>query len=72
MRRVWAAVVSVWAVLAIVGVLAWSHRPAPASVRQASPTLVLVQGKNGTKRLVVVQAAAPSHATTRTSPAAGR
>ena len=31
MQRIWTVVLSVWAMLAIVAVLAWSHRPAPAS-----------------------------------------
>lgn len=31
MRRVWAAVLSVWSTLAIVGVLAWSHPAQPAA-----------------------------------------
>jgi hypothetical protein len=71
MRRVWASVVSVWAVLAIVAALAWTrHPPAPL----ASPTIattLLVNGKNGTtQRMVVVGAAsaAATHATTQTSP----
>lgn len=44
MRRVWAAVLSVWATLSIVGVLAWSHAaPKPAAV--AGPqAVVLAQG----------------------------
>jgi hypothetical protein len=71
MRRVWATVVSVWMVLAIVAVLAWT-RPAPARV--VSPTLattLLVKGKHGTTQRVVVLGTATSsgtHATTQTSP----
>lgn len=69
MRRVWAAVGSVWAVLAVVAVLAWSRPVGPAVQPQASPTVLVVKGKNGTQRLVVVKAAAPAaHATTQTSP----
>ena len=37
MQRVWIAVLSVWAMLAIVAVLAWTHRPAPAAQPQATP-----------------------------------
>lgn len=63
MRNVWASVLSVWALFAVVAVLAWT-RQQPA----ASPTgsqVVVVKGKNGTNRLLVQQA---THATTRTSP----
>ena len=68
MQRVWAAVLSVWATIAIVGVLAWSHAPT-APVAQATPTTLVVTGKNGSRHLVVVPAAAPAaHATTHTSP----
>ena len=69
MRRVWASVVSVWAVLAIVAVLAWSRPSAPVARPQATPTVLVVKGKNGTQKLVVVKTtgAAP-HATTQTSP----
>jgi hypothetical protein len=69
MRRVWATVVSVWAVVAIVAVLAWTRAQAPAPVTGATPTVMLVKGKNGKQRLVVVQSSAAAHATTQTSPA---
>ena len=40
MQRVWAVVLSVWAMLAIVALLAWSHHPvstaAPATRAQAA------------------------------------
>jgi hypothetical protein len=69
MRRVWATVVSVWGVLAIVAVLAWSRPPVPPAQPQASPTVLVVKSKNGKQRLVVLGAAgAPAHATTQTSP----
>jgi len=69
MRRVWATVVSVWAVLAIVAVLAWSRPSTPSAQPQASPTVLVVKGKNGSQRLVVVNApSATPHATTQTSP----
>ncbi len=69
MRRVWATVVSVWATVAIVGVLAWTRAQAPAPVTGATPTVMLVKGKNGKQHLVVVQSSAAPHATTQTSPA---
>ena len=70
MRRVWAAVAATWALLAIVAVLAWSHpqTPSPAG-GTATPTVVVVKGKNGKQRLVVLQSAGGAHATTQTSPA---
>jgi hypothetical protein len=70
MRRVWATVVSLWAVLAIVAVLAWSRPTAPVAQPQSTPTVLVVKGKNGTQRLVVLKATGPApHATTQTSPA---
>ena len=72
MRRVWATVVSVWMVLAIVAVLAWT-RQAPARV--ATPPVaaaLLVKGKHGSTQRVLVVGTATSgatHATTQTSPA---
>lgn len=69
MRRVWATVVSVWAVVAIVAVLAWTRAQAPAPVAGATPTVMVVKGKNGKQQLVVVQPAGGAHATTQTSPA---
>lgn len=69
MRRVWATVVSVWAVLAILAVLAWSRPAALSAQPAATPTVLVVKGKNGTQRLLVVSAAgAAPHATTQTSP----
>lgn len=64
MQRVWVVVMSVWAMLAIVAVLAWSSRPQPA---QSVPSAqhVVVKGTGGKQRLVVVKAAV--HATTATS-----
>ena len=69
MQRVWIAVLSVWAMLAIVAVLAWTHRPAAVALPQATPRTIIVQGPNGKQRLVVVQPAAVGapHATTSTS-----
>ena len=69
MQRVWIAVLSVWAMLAIVAVLAWSHHPATAAQPQAAPQTLVVQTANGKRQLVVVQPGAlgASHATTHTS-----
>jgi cyanate permease len=69
MQRVWVVVLSVWAMLAIVAVLAWSSHtstPLPATSAQT----VVVKGPNGKQKLVVVKA--PAHATTATSAVAGR
>ncbi len=64
MQRIWVVVLSVWAMLAIVAVLAWSSRPSvppPA----ASAQTVVVKGAGGKQHLVVLKA--PAHATTATS-----
>jgi cyanate permease len=69
MQRIWTVVLSVWAMLAIVAVLAWAHQPAaPAPPAAAAQTLV-VKGANGKQQLVVVQpgAVGAAHATTSTS-----
>jgi hypothetical protein len=71
MRRVWASVVSVWMVLAIVAVLAWTRQPPPRVASQPVGTTLIVKGKNGTTQRVVLVGAATSaapHATTQTSP----
>ena len=71
MRAVWATVLSVWALFAVVAFLAWTRQqPTPARTPQSVPGAVIVKGKNGTSRLVVVAGtgAATTHATTRTSP----
>ena len=71
MRTVWAAVLSVWALFAVVAFLAWTRQqPTPATSPQSVPGAVIVKAKNGTSRLVVVPgaSAATTHATTRTSP----
>lgn len=65
MQRVWTVVLSVWAMLAIVTVLAWTHRSAPLA-SQAAPQTVVVKSVNGKKQVLLVQPAA-SHATTATS-----
>jgi hypothetical protein len=68
MQRIWTVVLSVWAMLAIVAGLAWTHRP-PVALPQAVPQTLVVKGANGKRQLVVVQPGtvrAP-HATTSTS-----
>ena len=69
MQRVWAVVLSVWAMLAIVAVLAWSQRPAAAPPPQAAARTLVVQTPNGKQKFVVVQpgAVGAAHATTQTS-----
>jgi cyanate permease len=62
MRRVWASVLSVWALLALVAVLAWTHAPTPVS--QQGARFVVVHTANGPRRLLLAPAA---HATTQTS-----
>jgi cyanate permease len=69
MQRVWVVVLSVWAMLAIVAVLAWSSHTAPSPPATSAQTVV-VKGPNGKQKLVVVKA--PAHATTATSAVAGR
>ena len=64
MQRIWVVVLSVWAMLAIVAVLAWSSRPA-APLPANSAQTVVVKGHGGKQRLVVLKA--PAHATTSTS-----
>lgn len=68
MRRVWAAVLSVWALLALMAVLAWTRPPAP--VAQPRATTTVIPTANGTRRVVVI--APPAHATTQTSPSAAQ
>lgn len=69
MQRIWAVVLSVWAMLAVVAVLAWSYRPVAPVPRQAVPQTLIVKGANGKQQLVVVQpgAAGAPHATTSSS-----
>jgi cyanate permease len=62
MRAVWAAVLSVWALFAVVAVLAWT-RQQPAPIQSTPPALV-VKGKNGQ----VLTVPSTPQATTRTSP----
>jgi cyanate permease len=66
MQRVWVVVLSVWAMLAVVAVLAWSSRPA-SPLPAASSQTTIVKGAHGQQRLVFLKA--PAHATTATSAA---
>ena len=66
MQRIWVVVLSVWAMLAMVAVLAWSSRPTTPAP-QAAAQQVIVKGANGKQHLVVLKPAA--HATTSTSAA---
>jgi hypothetical protein len=71
MRNVWASIVSVWMVLAVVGVLAWTRPSTGRVATQPVATALLVKGKNGTTQRVVLVGAtttAAPHATTQTSP----
>jgi hypothetical protein len=69
MQRVWTVVLSVWAMLAIVTVLAWSQRPALASSPQVAPQTFVMKTVHGKQQLVLLKGAAtgPTHATTATS-----
>ena len=67
MRRVWAAVLSVWATIAIVGVLAWTNAPFRSAAQSTPQTLVVT--KNGKQQLVVLSSpTTAAHATTHASP----
>ena len=67
MRRVWASVLAVWALLALVAVLAWTRAPTPVS--QQAARVVVVHTANGPRRILVAPAA---HTTTHTSGSASR
>jgi hypothetical protein len=62
MRRVWASVLTVWALLGLVAVLAWTRAPMPVS--QQGARIVIVHTANGPRRVLLAPAA---HATTQTS-----
>jgi cyanate permease len=64
MRAVWAAILTVWALFAVVAVLAWT-RQQPTPIQSTPPALV-VKGKNGQ----VLTVPSTPQATTRTSPVA--
>jgi cyanate permease len=71
MRRVWASVVSVWALLAIVAALAWTRQPPTQVASPPVATTLFVKGKHGAlQRIVVVGTATANatHATTQASP----
>jgi hypothetical protein len=69
MTRIWTVVLSVWAMLAIVAVLAWQSRPALAPPPQAAAQTLVLKTVAGKQQLVTVQPGAlgPAHATTATS-----
>ena len=69
MTRIWTVVLSVWAMLAIVAVLAWQSRPVLSSPPQAAAQTLVVKTVNGKQQLVAVQPGAlgAPHATTSTS-----
>jgi len=56
-RRAWAALLAVWATLAIVAVLAWSNHPAPV-VSANPPQTIIVKGPHGKRRVMVVHSTA--------------
>jgi hypothetical protein len=66
MRRIWVAVLTTWALIAIVGLLAWTHRPGSTP---AGAQAVVVRGAGGASRVVLLPSPAV-HGTTQTSPAA--
>jgi hypothetical protein len=72
MRRVWAAVTSVWALLAILGVLAWTHPPVQPA-RSGGANVVVIKGKGAAARAVVLHggSALAPHTTTHSSPPPG-
>ena len=65
MQRIWVVVLSVWAMLAIVAVLAWSSRPAVTPSPSSAQAVKVVKGPGGKQHLVVLKT--PAHATTATS-----
>ncbi len=65
MQRIWIVVMSVWAMLAIVAVLAWASHPVSTASPQLAPQQVVVKGANGKQHLVVLKSS--THATTATS-----
>ncbi|HEY6835373.1 MAG TPA: hypothetical protein VI142_02785 [Gaiellaceae bacterium] len=67
MRRVWASVFSVWALLGLVAVLAWTRVPTPVS--QQGARVVVVHTANGPRRVLLAPAA---HTTTHTSGSASQ
>ena len=63
MRRILAATVAIWAVIAIALVIAIGHRPTASSQASAPTTVVVVRQANGKLSLLPVA----THATTQTS-----
>ena len=69
MRRVWAAVGSVWALLAIVAVLAWAKPPVQTPT--GGGTVVVIKGKHGKTHAVLLPGGLATHTTTHSSPPPG-
>ena len=70
MRRVWAAVISVWATLAIAAGIAWTRQPVTPAPSVPTPVAVAVNHTTSGKGFVsapVSTAAAATHTITRTS-----
>jgi hypothetical protein len=68
MRRIWAAVISVWATLAIAAGLAWTWHPAPPAPTGTVPATAGASGTaSGKASATIPISAATTHATTRTS-----
>jgi hypothetical protein len=67
MRQLWAGLAAVWALLAIVAVLAWT-RVSSTPTPQATPTVLVVKRHGKATQQVLVASAAATHTTTHTSP----
>lgn len=64
-RRLWAALLALGALVALIAAIAWTRPPSP--VTQSRPAVAVVRLPGGGQRTVVLQ---PAHATTQTSPGA--
>jgi hypothetical protein len=67
MRQLWAAIASVWVLLSIVAVLAWTRVP-PAPAPQSTPTVLIQRQGKAAHRVVPAPASPVTHTTTQTSP----
>jgi hypothetical protein len=66
-HRVSIAFASMWVMLLLVAVLAWSYHPA-RPLAQSTPQTLVVKTVHGKQQLVLLQpAAGPTHAATHTS-----
>jgi len=68
MQRIWAAICTAWAVIAVFAVLAVTHNRSTPSSSAANP-IVLVRSANGS--LVPVSLPSGAHATTQSSQVGG-